>query len=96
MPEDPQKHHTYQKAAGFEELLLPDVDAAEHREHQAEDERHGHGQQSAEQPVDHEFHQLKHGVASYPHFVEAVCGDGLRDDIFKTNLSDHTVAHTVS
>lgn len=69
---------------------LPDVDAAEHREDQPEDERHGHGQQRGQQPVEDEFDQLKRGVASYPHFVEAVSGDGLCDDIFETNLSGHT------
>lgn len=64
----------------------PDVDAAEHPEDQPEDERHGHGQQRGQEPVKDEFDQLEHGVASYPHSVEAVRGDGLRDDILKTHL----------
>lgn len=71
-------------------FFLPDVDAAEHPEDHAEDERHGHGQQRGQQAVKDEFDQLKGGVASDPHSVEAVRGDGLRDDIFKTNLSDRT------
>lgn len=71
-------------------FLLPDVDAAEHPEDQSEDEGHRHGQQRGQQAVKNKFHQLKHGVASYPYSVEAVRGDGLRDDIFKTNLSDQT------
>lgn len=66
------------------------MDAAEHPEHQTEDERHGHGEQRGQQAVKDEFDQLKHGVASYPHSVEAVCGDGLSDDIFETNLSHRT------
>lgn len=68
-------------------FVLPDVDAAEHREHQAQQESHGHGQQSRQQAVEDEFEQLKRGVTSDPHSVEAVRGDGLRDDIFKTDLS---------
>lgn len=68
---------------------LPDVDAAEHPEDQSQDESHRHGQQRGQQAVENKLHQLKHGVASYPHSVEAMCGDGLRDDIFETNLSDH-------
>lgn len=66
------------------------MDAAEHPEDHSEDESHGHGQQRGQQAVKDEFDQLKHGVASYPHSVEAVCGEGLRDDIFETDLSDHT------
>lgn len=66
------------------------MDAAQHPEHQAEDESHGHGEQRGQQAVKDEFDQLKHGVASYPHSVEAVCGDGLGDDIFETNLLHHT------
>lgn len=66
------------------------MDAAEHPEDQSEDERHGHGQQCGQQAVKDEFDQLKRGVASDPHFVEAVRGDGLRDDIFETDLLDHT------
>lgn len=62
------------------------MDAAEHPEHHAEDERHGNGQQRAQQPVEDEFDQLEGGVASYPHSVEAVRGDGLCDDIFKADL----------
>lgn len=66
------------------------MDAAEHPEHQAEEERHGHGEKRGQQAVKDEFDQLERGVASYPHSVEAVRGDGLRDDIFETDLSDHT------
>lgn len=66
------------------------MEAAEHPEHHPEDESQGHGEQRGQQAVKDEFDQLKHGVASYPHPVEAVRGDGLRDDIFKTDLSDHT------
>lgn len=64
----------------------PDVDAAEHPEHQSQDEGHGHGEQRGQQAVKDEFDQLKRSVAPYPHSVEAVRGDGLRDDIFKTHL----------
>lgn len=64
------------------------MDAAEHSEDHSEDKSHGHGQQRGQQTVKDEFNQLKHGVASYPHSVEAVCGDGLRNDIPKPNLSD--------
>lgn len=70
--------------------FLPDVDAAEHREHHTEDERHGHGQQRAQQPVKDEFDQFESGMAPYPHSVKAVRGDGLRDDIVKADLSDQT------
>lgn len=66
------------------------MDAAEHPEDQTKDESHGHGQQRGEQTVKRELHQLEHGVASYPHPVEAVCGEGLRDDIFETDLSHHS------
>lgn len=66
------------------------MDAAEHPEHHPEDERHGHGEQRGQQAVKDEFDQLEGGVASYPHSVEAVRGDGLRDDIFEADLSDHT------
>lgn len=66
---------------------LPDVDAAQDSEHHTEDESHGHGQQRGQQAVKDELDQLKGGVASYPHSVEAVRGRGLRDDIFETNLS---------
>lgn len=76
--------------AGWQNFSLPDVDAGEHPEHQTEDESHGHGEQRGQQAVKDEFDQLKHGVASYPHSVEAVCGDGLSDDIFETNLSHRT------
>lgn len=72
------------------------MDAAEHPEHNPEDESHGHGEQRGQQAVKDEFDQLKRGVASYPHSVEAVRGDGLRDDIFETDLSDHTSLTTHS
>lgn len=68
-------------------ILLPDVDAAQHSEHHTEDKSHGHGEQRGQQAVKDELDQLKCGVASYPHSVEAVRGRGLRDHIFKTNLS---------
>lgn len=68
-------------------LSLPDVDAAQHSEHHTEEKSHGHGQQRAQQAVKDELEQLEGGVASYPHSVEAVRGRGLRDHIFKTNLS---------
>lgn len=70
-------------------LSLPDVDAAEHSEEHPEDKGHGHGQQRGQQPVKDELDQLKGGVASYPHPVEAVRARGLRDHVFKTNLSGH-------
>lgn len=76
------------------QLSLPDVDAAEHPEDQSQDERHGHGQQGGQQAVEDEFDQLERREAPDPHFVEAVRGDGLRDDIFETNLSDHAHTHT--
>lgn len=63
------------------------MDAAEHCEHHPEDKGHGHGQQRGQQPVKDELDQLEGGVASYPHPVEAVRGRGLRDHVFKTNLS---------
>lgn len=75
-------------------FFLPDVDAAEHPEHHPEDESHRHGQQCGQHAVKDEFDQLKGGVASDPHSIEAVRGDGLRDDIFKTDLSDHIKART--
>lgn len=62
------------------------MNAAEHSEDQSEDESHGHSQQSGQQAVKDEFDQLEGGVASYPHFIEAVCGNWLRDDILKTDL----------
>lgn len=68
-------------------LSLPDVDAAQHSEHHTEDESQGHGQQRGQQAVKDELDQLKCGVAPYPHSVEAVRGRGLRDHIFKTDLS---------
>lgn len=61
--------------------------AAQHPEHHTEDESHGHSQQRGQQAVKDELDQLKGGVASYPHSVEAVRGRGLRDDIFEVNLS---------
>lgn len=66
---------------------LPDVDAAQRSERHTEDESHGHGQHRGQQAVKAELDQLKGGVASYPHSVEAVRGCRLRDDIFKSNLA---------
>lgn len=63
------------------------MDAAQHSEHHTEDESQGHGQQRGQQAVKDELDQLKCGVAPYPHSVEAVRGRGLRDHIFKTDLS---------
>lgn len=63
------------------------MDAAEHPEDQSEDEGHGHRQQRRQHAVEEEFDQLERGVASYPHFVEALSGLRLRDDILETNLS---------
>lgn len=78
-------------------FFLPDVDAAQHPEHHSEDERHRHGQQCGQQAVKDEFDHLERGVTSYPHFVEAVSGGGLSDDIFKANLSEHTSnGHTIT
>lgn len=53
-------------------ISLPDVDAAEQAEEQAEEERHGHGQQRGQHAVKEELDQLEGGVAPYPHPVEAV------------------------
>lgn len=75
------------KSISSDSFSLPDVDAAQYSERHTEDESHGHGQQRGQQAVKDELDQLKGGVASYPHSVEAVRGRGLRDDIFKTNLS---------
>lgn len=69
---------------------LPDVNTAEHSKDYPEEESHGHSEQCSQQAVKDEFDQLKGGVASNPHSVEAVRGNGLRDDIFKTHLLDQT------
>lgn len=73
--------------------FLPDVDAAEGREHQPQGERQGHGQQGGQQPVEDEPEQLEGCVAADPHSVEAVRGAGLREDVFKIDLFGHK--HTV-
>lgn len=84
------KQHYKRNLQVEQNFSLPDVDAAEHPEDQSKDESHGNRQQRGQQAVKDEFDQLKRGVASYPHSVEAVRGDRLRDDIFKTNLTDYT------
>lgn len=81
---------------GAKRVSLPDVDAAEDPEEQPEDEGHGHCQQRGQQAVKEKLDQLEHGVASYPHSVEAVRGDGLRDDVFKTDLSGHIWVRTIT
>lgn len=67
--------------------ISPDVHTAQHSEQQTQEESRGHGQQRAQQAVEEELRQLKGGVASDPHSVEAVRRDGLRDEILEAHLS---------
>lgn len=64
--------------------------AAEDPENNPCNECHGNGQKRGEEPVEDEFHQLKHSVTADPHFVKAVRGDGFSNDVFKTNLWNQT------
>ncbi len=59
---------------------------AEDPENNPCNECHGNGQKRGEDPVEDEFHQLKHSVTADPYSVKAVRGDGLSNDVFKTKL----------
>lgn len=51
---------------------------------------HRNSQKRGKNPVEHIFHQLEHSMTADPHSVKAVCGDGLSNDVFKTNLGIQT------
>lgn len=51
---------------------------------------HRNSQKRGENPVEDKFHQLEHSMTADPHSVKAVRGDGLSNDVFKTNLWNQT------
>lgn len=67
-------------------LFIPNMYTAEDPENNSYDECHGNGQKRGEDPVEDVFNQLEHSMTANPHSVKAVCGDGLSNDVFKTNL----------
>lgn len=64
----------------------PNMYTAEDPENNPCNKRHGNGQKRGEDPVEDVFHQLENSMTTNPNSVKAVCGVGLSDDVFKTNL----------
>lgn len=64
----------------------PDVQAAERREHDPGHQGQRHGEQQAEQLVEHVLAELEERVAADPHLVEGVGQLGLGDHVLEAQL----------